>query len=378
LLRRDELDKDIREADDELGRLEPAHRLDRLLVEISTAERYESFRGLTGRIHHDLRRLSEDLAGARAEWRAAGGKGRPPLQRIVLYVDDLDRCTPPRVVDVLQAVNLLLTMDLFMVVVAVDPRWLLMALGRHHRGLLRSAGQVTPLDYLDKIFHIPFALRPMGSRASTYLRSMLPVDEPPALTPTPRRQPVSTPDTPLAPDEERTPIAEPELSATGQDQPSGEVDLPVVSLEGLRVRQAEQDFLAELAPLLPTPRTVKKLANLYRLVRLSNPPAQLDTFLGDQDGGPYQAAALLLAALVGRPQEARDLLVALTRTQSEEDITETLTDDGLPADLAALITALRERGTPVHGSTATYRYWATAVARYGFQTYDLFAEHADH
>jgi hypothetical protein len=45
LRRKDELDKDIKAADDELGRLEPAHRLDRLLTEISTAERYESFRG---------------------------------------------------------------------------------------------------------------------------------------------------------------------------------------------------------------------------------------------------------------------------------------------------------------------------------------------
>lgn len=91
LRRKDELDKDIRDADDELGRIEPAHRLGRLLAEISTAERYESFRGLTGRIHHDLRRLSEDLTDARQDWLDKGGQSRPPLQRIVLYVDDLDR-----------------------------------------------------------------------------------------------------------------------------------------------------------------------------------------------------------------------------------------------------------------------------------------------
>ena len=68
------------------------------------------------------------------------------------------------VVDVLQAVNLLLTMDLFMVVVAVDPRWLLRSL----RGELPEASVVA---YLDKIFHIPFALRP---RARVPFRSGLP------------------------------------------------------------------------------------------------------------------------------------------------------------------------------------------------------------
>lgn len=379
LRRRDELDKDITAADDELSRLEPAHRLDRLLAEISTAERYESFRGLTGRIHHDLRRLSEDLATARQDWLDRGGQGRPPLQRIVLYVDDLDRCTPTRLVDVLQAVNLLLTMDLFMVVVAVDPRWLLKALSRHHRGLLREAGanRVTPLDYLDKIFHIPFALRPMGSWASTYLRSMLPVAAPTAPPPPPRpaAETAATPSTSTKHDE--AVVAREEKSPTPrEEQRHHVVPRSAVSLEGLRVQQVEQDFLAELAPLLPTPRMVKKLANLYRLVRLSNPPGQIDTFLGDEEGGPYQAAALLLAALVGAPHNARDLIVTLATTPSEQDIVHTLTGEGFPGRLATLIKELRDRGTKVHGNATTYRTWATAVARYGFETYDLFTEDA--
>jgi WD40 repeat protein len=375
LRRKDELDSEIQEADDELGRLEPAHRLDRLLAEISTAERYESFRGLTGRIHHDLRRLSEDLSAAREEWLTKGGRGTPPLQRIVLYVDDLDRCTPGRVVDVLQAVNLLLTMDLFMVVVAVDPRWLLKALNRHHRGLLRDAGRVSPLDYLDKIFHIPFALRPMGSRAGRYLRSMLPVGEepaPPARKSPPRTRSTSDIDSLISEAREelaRTVAQMAEKVAVQEEPVRQEGYRPVANPEGLRVRQSEQDFLAGLAPLLPTPRAVKKLANLYRLVRLSIPPGQLDTFLGDEDGGPYQAAALLLAALVGRPREARDLLVRLAAASPGQDLTEVL-----PDHLATLVKDLRNAGVAVHGDTATYRSWATAVARYGFETYDLFTE----
>src|SRR5438132_559982 len=86
------------------------------------------------------------------------------------------RCAASRVVDVRQAVNLLLTMELFVVVVAVDPRWLLRSLRKHHEGLFDD----NEVAYLDKIFHIPVALRPMGNRAVGYLRSLLPADETPA------------------------------------------------------------------------------------------------------------------------------------------------------------------------------------------------------
>ncbi|WP_285478811.1 P-loop NTPase fold protein [Amycolatopsis sp. NBRC 101858] len=372
LRRKNELDADIENADDALARVDPAHRLHRLLAEISTAERYENFRGLTGRIHHDLRRLSEDLAKIRVTWRDRGEEGRPPLQRVVLYVDDLDRCRPGRVADVLQAVNLLLTMDLFMVVVAVDPRWLLNALNQHHSGLL--ADTVTPLDYLDKIFHIPFALRPMGVRAANYLRSMLPVDDESEEEPAPAVD-IPQPFTPEAGAVvERTPTNVHHGTAEATPHhPLQEAALSVadVAAEGLRIRSFEQDFLARVAVLLPTPRAVKKLANLYRLVRLSVPSERLERFLSE---GEYQAPALLLATLVGDPHRARSLLIRLSTAVSEPDITAVLKAGGVDCRLSAWIEALRREGTDVRGDTATYRMWATVVARYGFETYDLFAD----
>jgi hypothetical protein len=121
---KDAADRDVKDIEDKLNRLDPQRRLVRLLDEISAAERYRDYRGLVGAIHHDLRRLSNDLAAAT--------DSEPQLQRIVLYIDDLDRCSPKRVLDVLQAVNLLLTTDLFMVVVAVDPRWLIESLQSFH------------------------------------------------------------------------------------------------------------------------------------------------------------------------------------------------------------------------------------------------------
>jgi KAP family P-loop domain len=58
----------------------------------------------------------------------------PEIDRFVLYIDDLDRCPPRRVVEMLDAIHLLLAVPLFVVVVAVDPRWLLRSLGTPSHG----------------------------------------------------------------------------------------------------------------------------------------------------------------------------------------------------------------------------------------------------
>jgi hypothetical protein len=74
-----------------------------------------------------FQRLSETMQAARRE--PAGGAGTPPvLERVVLYIDDLDRCPAAKVREVLQTVHLLLAFDLFACVVAVDPRWIIQCL----------------------------------------------------------------------------------------------------------------------------------------------------------------------------------------------------------------------------------------------------------
>ncbi|MEE9503088.1 MAG: P-loop NTPase fold protein, partial [Candidatus Aminicenantaceae bacterium] len=60
------------------------------------------------------------------------------FQRIVLYIDDLDRCPPEKVVEVLQACHLLLCFPLFIVVVAVDARWISRSLLAQYEKLLEE------------------------------------------------------------------------------------------------------------------------------------------------------------------------------------------------------------------------------------------------
>lgn len=88
-----------------------------------------------------------------------------PLERIILYIDDLDRCPEERVVEVLEAVNLLMAFPLFVVVVGVDPRWVKNALIKRHQLQFTKTMEeseiepISPSDYLEKIFQIPFTLK---------------------------------------------------------------------------------------------------------------------------------------------------------------------------------------------------------------------------
>lgn len=79
------------------------------------------------------------------------------LERVVLYIDDLDRCPPDVVVKVLEAIHLLLALPVFVVMVAVDPRWLHQAIRLHYAAMLPH-DVLTPAHYLEKIFQIPFQL----------------------------------------------------------------------------------------------------------------------------------------------------------------------------------------------------------------------------
>jgi KAP family P-loop domain len=75
--------------------------------------------GMVPLIRHDLEQLSKHTLE----------EGYTPrLDRIVLYIDDLDRCPTHQVIKVMEAVNLLFGFPLFVVVMAVDSRWLLRSL----------------------------------------------------------------------------------------------------------------------------------------------------------------------------------------------------------------------------------------------------------
>ena len=219
-----------------------------------------------------------------------------------------------------------------------------------------DAGPASPVDYLDKIFQIPYVLAPPPPAAlASYLRSLLPPLAAPAAA-----QETSVPapgsddelgkpaagrdllsDTPDARDALRDAealIAPASLPPEVRQQPEDEIandyrqgrpavsrmDEPGAAIPdlrplGLQLSRPEVEFMTRLGPLLPTPRAAKRLVNLYRLVRIGIPDPDLAAFAGSEIGGPYQVVQVLLAVLVGSPAAAQRIFRELMDATPDGD-----------------------------------------------------------
>jgi hypothetical protein len=200
---------------------------------------YGSAAGAMGRIRDDLEWLEKQLAKEKG--------------RFVVMIDDLDRCEPDKAVEVLQAINLLLNFDSFIVCLGIDARIVTRAVERHYRGLLGPAG-ASGYEYLDKIVQIPFRIpRPTDQDIVTFLGEQMPYEAEPEIAappPVPAAAPPPEGERPAAgpgPIGAPIPDAPQELTAWGPDE-----------------REAFQRLAAWLRP---NPRHLKRLVNVYRLVR---------------------------------------------------------------------------------------------------------------
>jgi predicted KAP-like P-loop ATPase len=98
--------------------------------------------------------------------------------RAVVYIDDLDRCPPRRVVQVLEAVQLLVKTPLFIAVLAIDERYITRALEQYYKGVLHRKGSPSGTDYLEKIIQLPYRVRPiMPGALETYLRAQVVIQD---------------------------------------------------------------------------------------------------------------------------------------------------------------------------------------------------------
>ena len=284
------------------------------------------------------------------------------LDRVIIYIDDLDRCTPKRVVEVLEAVHLLLAIDFFVVVVAVDPRWLLNSLQWHYRELFTSgsdqlqvseeektAWESTPHNYMDKIFQIPFTLRPMNKKGYTDLIDGLIAI--PGIDPRPNEY--NDPENPLkkpgkeigSDDTDSSGNTPPPLSTESieKNNSDGEPEnpenqnhnkaenreniqmesldetLPNLNPEGMTLTRIEKHLLSRLQPLLQTPRSVKRLINTYRLIRAPLQGSALTRFVNEDElSGEFVCVQILLGILIGFPNLAPDVFHNLEHQDSND------------------------------------------------------------
>lgn len=443
--------------EEELAELQTGRRLARFAAERRDSDVYRTQLGLVWRVYQDFTRMTELLAAQRAStdetrpaapaappetsgpptlWArirawlgaaaiapAAAETPEPPdsananaelpqIDRIVLYIDDLDRCAPKRVVEVLEAVHLILALKLFVVVLAVDPRWLTQSLDLHYSQLLggerdvrgdddqrpaaeatlRAAGAtadakpdrqdngdepiVTPINYLEKIIQIPFALRPMGQAGgSALVKSLLPVtldDGDPVQPAGPEAGPAAgNPHDPAAQKKK------PHKGRVHAAAPHGGLGVPSLSPRPLALTPAERDFAAYVAPILRTPRAVKKFTNLYRLLRagLDDASGELDRFLHDDGKNvpEYEAALILLAVVIRFPEDASEFLGAIGDLGPDAPMDERPWKDYVeaaqPQHLQAFVAAGTEHARNNETSTREpFRRLALGVSRYSFDT----------
>jgi hypothetical protein len=299
----------------ELEQLTGGRLLERYLAERARSGDYRQYLGVVALAHRDLRDLSRHLQAA---FTRPGGSGEPPVDRIVLYIDDLDRCPPELVVQVLESVNLLLALPLFVVVVGVDPRWLRRSLRSRNPLLLGSSGgdddvrQPTAADYLDKIFQLSYHLPEMDAARCAGLLQYA------ALNTTPRIEP-SAPSVPAVEPLDELITGDTSLDAPAPPSSRRRRERYPIPAAALSFDDAEMDDLRIVASLVGTsPRRAKRFLNAYRLAKTRG---WMDPHLRDSLARPDRHALrgllVLVALLIGLPRCAAGAAQTLEAPQPQ-------------------------------------------------------------
>lgn len=353
-----------------LRELEESRDLARFIADRHDSADYRKHLGLVSLVRQDFEALSERI---REHGTAADG-GRK-VERIVLYIDDLDRCPASQVVNVLQAVHLLLAYPLFVVVVGVDSRWLTNSLSMHYKELGAAFTEApeavaSPQHYLEKIFQIPYSLRPMSAEGYGKLVS--------DLTAGGKREPVAQLVTPTVPSSNPADVkpSEPASTALTSDAiVTAQQSAPepaAVEERALIIHSWEESFAASLYPLISSPRAAKRLVNVYRVLKASVSGIQLQVFEGTEtEPGQFQIPLLLLAIQICDATTAMawfaDLMAGQEQCNSTEEAFINTADDASRKRLMERIQHIfTEAEFPKDATLLTD--WIPLVSRFTFET----------
>ena len=353
--RLDEADRQIAEAQAEIQRINSGGLVYDFLEGRVRDSRYLDRLGLISVIRQDFQQLAELLQ----DWRTHGSQDTEeeqkggdseeswdtrPIERIILYIDDLDRCPPERVVEVLQAVHLILAFELFVVVVAVDPRWLERSLNEEYnarhpmlgdRPLQDRQYRFSAQNYLEKIFQIPFSLPVMD--VGGYRKLIASMTNQPRtrferaqatdgedVKSKPESKPKPVPHDSVNPPKSAAPAKTPSQAAPEKDPPALDPDLVKEQeaekrkqeqeqarerIAAMLLREWEEQFIATLHPFISTPRLAKRFINIYRLLRVqaASDDKKFARFI-DPENGEYRVVLMLLAISVGRANTGPQIL----------------------------------------------------------------------
>jgi hypothetical protein len=169
------------------GILQASLDLEKVLA--NQAGQEEGPRGPVSLYHASFMTMADAVEGfVTAEGRRRPGRQRPdPQRRIVVFVDDLDRCLPLNALSVLEAMKLFFDLEGFVFVAGLDQQVIERAIELRYadprdrgntkfesstdegdrdpsdeqRRLSSGGGVITGRDYVKKIFQVPFGLPPV-------------------------------------------------------------------------------------------------------------------------------------------------------------------------------------------------------------------------
>ncbi len=302
----------------------PPHLLRYVLEDDPDSQALESQMGLIGR----TRRLFQaiDAIAQKEREKVPSDRDKSVPDRVIMYIDDLDRCSEEQVYNALQAIHLLLAFELFVVVVGIDVVRVQTALAKlaavlGQEGVPGQSRGERTTQYLEKIFQIAFWLSPLtiaGGNNGSYARFVRSLTAPPA-EPSDAEQ--TAPQTPAEQSTASDAVAPsgPEVRTVGDTFDAGFV---TIALEQEEVDFLASDAIGRLAA--KTPRGVKRLLNCYQLVRtrLADNGAAITS--ADGESPLYPLVALTVALDTGQPAETTrsfyEVLSKSTPTSSLEEM----------------------------------------------------------
>lgn len=238
------------------------------------------------------------------------------IRRIVLYIDDIDRCTSKRIVEVLRVIHLLLHLDIFVVVVAMELEVVVRAL--RDEGLCDT--EADALRYLDKIFQIPYRLENLSDddRRSVFRNLRVPYSEAADSPGTIEREEIEVRATPK---NHVTEVEGSEASASGQADKTSEGQFP----PSIDLTEEEWALLEDKAVILSqTPRAMKRFSNIYRIVKASFAFSSEDWPLMQEKIATALAARIAISTMPGTEKDTMTKAAEVLQKVSDDSLNETL------------------------------------------------------
>lgn len=292
------------------------------------------------------------------------------IDRIILYVDDLDRCPEDRVVEVLEAVHLLLSFELFEVVVGVDPRWVSHALNKKYSALvnpndsnanLKKSINASTYDYLEKIFQIPFTLLPIEEQgAKNLITSYINIEDAIEITHIKPSDDLGQSNNKQDNLLEISKDLHDSLNSKN-NQIEGAVDS-----KKLHITKEELNYILIFASLIgSTPRTIQRFVNTYRIIR-AHPKVELTQQLSLQ----HKCIISYLALVVGKPFIAEIIIKKLNQLNNDNiSFSDFIKEfDNLP-ELQHILASETYKDL-ADTKVITFKTWAPLISRFSFHVVD--------